>query len=528
MLDVRAAHLNGRFDRYCGMLAPIKSSATNDNAFAERRNPQSSFQSFYSTSPSNPPYGVVGTSHPASSCRDRFCSSCSPMIVLAKCIARCFLISGAAALAGCASYEHLPLDKESRLVARPSEVEGIGGKRITLATLDRLVVLNNPELRAARAKLGIGAAQVMQAGILPNPQAEVTHPFVIAGPGVIQNVRSILLLDTKREAAQNTASEIRATLLWQEWQTIGKARLLFVDIVLGERAKKLIVQSRKFLQERFDLTKTAISQGNATLATLSPDLVALGDIKKAYDDLERLQLSRTQQLNALLGLAPGAKLALVAPPDVPHIDPAIIRRQLVTLADRRPDLIALQYGYRSEDAKVREAILSQFPNLSVGVASVGTGSTMSTLTFGPRLTIELPIFDRNQGGIAFEEATREQLYREFSARISAATGEIGALLSEQGLLSRQLADLEPRLKEARTIVEKTETVFKQGALDERAYVDIEVARLAREREKVGLQQALLEGQVGLATLVGAGMPQIEIEPEVPPAGPLGIFREVVR
>jgi outer membrane protein TolC len=454
--------------------------------------------------------------------------SYSLVIVLAKCITRCFLVGGAAALAGCASYERLPLDKESRLVARASELEGVGGERITLAALDRLVVLNNPDLRAARAKLGVGAAQVLQAGILPNPPVAVSYPFFIAGPGITQDMKSILLLRTKGEAARNAASEISATLLWQEWQTLGKARLLFVDIVSGEQAEKLIVQTRKFLQERFKLTSTAISQGNATLATLSPDLVAVGDIQRTSDDLERLQLSRRHQLNALLGLTPGAKLALVAPADVARIDPAAILSQVSTLADRRPDLIALQYGYRSEDAKVRGAILSQFPNLSVGVNSVGTGNTGNTLTFGPQLTVDLPIFDRNQGGIAVEQATREQLYREFNARISAAAGEIGALLSEQALLSRQLADLEPRLKEARTIAEKTETVFKQGTFDERAYVDIEVAWLARELEKVGLRQALLEGQAGLATLAGTGMPQFGIEPEAPPADPLSVFREVAR
>ncbi|WP_298252124.1 TolC family protein [Bradyrhizobium sp.] len=429
-----------------------------------------------------------------------------------------------AALAGCASYEHLALDKESRLVAPASELEGFGGK-VTLAALDRLVVLYNPDLWAARAKLGVGAAQVIQAGILPNPQADVTYPFVIAGPGAIQNVKSILLLDTKREAAQNAASQIYATLLWQEWQTIGKARLLFVDIVSGERTNKLLEQSRRFLRERFDLTNTAINQGNATLATLSPDLVALSDIENVSDSLERLQLSRRHQLNALLGLAPTTKLALVAPLDVPHIDSTRLRGQLVSLPDRRPDLVALQYGYRSEDAKVREAILSQFPNLSVGVASVGTGNTISSLIFGPHVTMDIPIFDRNQGGVALEQATREQLYREFNARISAATGEIGALLSEQALLSRQLAQLEPRLKEARMIAEKATAAFTQRTLDERAYVDIEVAHLTREREKIGLQQAMLEGQVGLATLVGAGMPQIEIEPEVPRAGPFGGFPE---
>jgi outer membrane protein TolC len=454
------------------------------------------------------------------------------VIVLAKRVTLriilCVLFSAATALAGCASYERLPLNKESSLAPRASDLEGASGSRITFATLDRLVAINNPDLRAARARLGVAAAQVMQAGILPNPAVAVSYPFVIAGPGVIQNVKSILLLGTRREAAQKAASETSAALLWQEWLTIGKARLLAVDIISGERQKGLIAETRKFLQERFDLTSAAVKEGNATLATLSPDLAAVGDIQKAYDDLERLQLSRRHQLNALLGLVPGAELTLVAPAGVPSIDPPLIRRQLAALADRRPDLIALQYGYQSEDAKVREAILSQFPNLSVGINSTGTGETSATLTFGPQVTIDLPLFDRNQGAIAVEQATREQLYQEFNARLSAAAGEINALLSEQTLLSRQLAGVEPRLKEAHAIAQMADMAFKQGAFDERAYVEIEVALLAREQEKAGLQQAILEGQVGLATLTGAGMPQAAIAPEEPPADPFGIFREAAR
>ena len=451
------------------------------------------------------------------------------MSVLTKRIALLCAMAGAmAALAGCASYERVPLNKQVSLAAHTSDLEGANGKRVTLTTLDRLVVINNPDLRAARAKLGVAAAQVMQAGILPNPAVAISYPFVIAGPGVLQNVKSILLLGTKREGAQNAASEISATLLWQEWQMIGKARLLAVDIISGEREKRLIVQTRKFLEERFNLTDAAVKEGNATLATLSPDLAAVGDIQRAYDDLERLQLSRRHQLNALLGLVPGAELTLVAPTDVPSIDPAMIRRQLAALADRRPDLIALQYGYQSEDAKVREAILSQFPNLSVGVNSTGTGETATALTFGPQLTIDLPVFDRNQGAIAVEETTREQLYQEFNARLSTAVGEINALLSEQALLSRQLSGVEPRLKEARMIAQMAEMAFKQGTFDERAYVEIEVALLAREQEKAGLQQAILEGQVGLATLIGANMPRAAIEPEAPLANPLGTFREAAR
>lgn len=449
-------------------------------------------------------------------------------------VLRLLLLGSAASLAGCASYERLPLDRQSSLVAHSADLEGGSGRKVTLAALDRLVLANNPDLRAARAKLGVGAAQILVAGILPNPQLAASYPLLVSGPGttnaygfgLTQDLKSILLRKSKIEVAESSAQEINATLLWQEWQTIGKARLLFVDIVAGERSRGFLVRSRKILQDRFKLTNTAIGQGNATLATLSPDLVAVGDTQKVYDDLDRLQLTRRHQLNALLGLAPDARLDLVGSTTIPSYSAAAVRADLETLADRRPDLIALQYAYRSEDAKVRQAILGQFPNVQVGL--VGGSDTSGILSIGPQMTIDLPIFDRNQGAIAVEQATREQLNREFNARLSTATGEIGALLSEQALLSRQLALVEPRLKEARDIAERTETAFKAGTFDERAYVDIEVARLAREQEKIALQQALLDGQVGLATLVGAGFPVVEIEPEAPPYNPLGLLHQVSR
>jgi outer membrane protein TolC len=444
------------------------------------------------------------------------------------------LIGACATLAGCSSYRPEPLDRMPNLAARASDLVGEGGRPIALPDLDRLVLRNNPDLRAARAKLGVATAQVIEADLLPNPQIGLSYPFYLAGPNgsdafsvsVAQDLRSILLRPTRLEIVGAAAAAINASLLWQEWQTLGKARLLLVDIVSGERAEKALQRNRKFLQERFDLTSAAIKQGNAPLATLSPDLVAVGDIEKSYDVLERLQLSRRHQLNALLGLAPDAPLPLAGASETPHIDAQRIRRDLANLADRRPDLIALQYGYRSEDAKLRQAILLQFPNLAIGL--VGGRDSSSIYSFGPQASFELPVFNRNEGAIAMEQATREELNREFNARLTAAAGEIGALQSEQALLARQLADIEPRLKEAHLIAGKAEAAFKQGLFDERAYVDTQVAQLMREEEKIGVQQALLDGQVELATLIGAGMPQASIGPEPTPADVLGLFQETAR
>lgn len=437
-------------------------------------------------------------------------------------------------LGGCVGYERAPLARAPRLVPTAAVLTGGSTRVVDIATLDRLVLRNNPDLVAARARLGVGEAQILQAGVLPNPQFTGSYPFYIAGPGgsdgfglgLAQDIRSIILRPTKREVATNAAAAVHASLLWQEYQTIGKARLLYVDIVMGEQAAKNIARNRKLLKARFESTNASINQGNAPLSTLSPDLVASSDIAKAADDLDRVQLGRRHQLAALLGLAPDAPLKLAADLKVPSLAAPRVRHDLASIADQRPDLIALQYGYRSQDARLRQAVLSQFPNLVVSL--FGGRDTNAIYSVTPQASIELPIFDRNEGNIAIERATRIELQREFDARVTAATGEVGALLSEQALLQKQLAALEPRLREARLIADKTEAAFKEGNFDERAYVDIELAVLTQEQQKIGLRQALLEGQVALATLTGAGLPSVTIDAEPPPADPIGLLRAVSR
>lgn len=177
--------------------------------------------------------------------------------------------------------------------------------------------------------------------------------------------------------------------------------------------------------------------GNATLATVAPDIAAVQSARTQLADLQRLQLSRRHQLAALLGLAPDVPIPLVDRADLPRLDPDLIRRDLPDLPNRRPDLIALRLGYRAADAKVRAAILAQFPNLTFGVSGGSDNSNVRNV--GPSISLELPIFDRNQGNIAIERATRQQLQDQYTARLAAAEGAVGAALSEITLLERQIA-----------------------------------------------------------------------------------------
>ena len=171
--------------------------------------------------------------------------------------------------------------------------------------------------------------------------------------------------------------------------------------------------------------------------------------------------------------------------------------------------MALQLGYAAQDEKVRTAILQQFPNLTFGVT--GGSDNANVRNVGPQIQLELPIFDRAQGLVATERATRQQLHDEYSARLATATGQVGALLAEMQLTRQQFGAAQTDLRAVRQTARLAEAALQAGNLDERSALDLITARVTKELEIANLTQSLLEQQVAIDTLVGAGMPPMQAE-----------------
>ena len=433
-------------------------------------------------------------------------------------------------LAACQSYSSLPLDARPDLAKQLRDLDfGPAASTIdpayplTIGAISVLAVRNNPDLRAARAERGVAAAQVLQAGILPNPSLNASYALLLGGPGTVgaiaaslgQDVKSLVTLRAKRRTAVAAAESVDASLIWQEWQTIGKARLLVVDLVAGERQRRLLARTLTVLEQRLGRERQAVAQGNATLITLVPALAAVADLHKQTDDIDRQQQTRNQDLDVLLGLAPNVTLQLDERLDLPPIEPPAVEALLPTLADRRPDLIALQLGYRSQEEKLRTAILAQFPALVMG--ATGGRDTSDVRTLGPQITLDVPIFDRNQGNIAVEQATRQKLHDEFTSRIATAKAEVQSMLADQALIARQLKALRAEVQRLEADAAQGEAAYRAGNIDMRSYVDLVAAALAKEQELIAREQLSLEQQVAIATLIGAGMPTVAIpRPEASP------------
>src|SRR6185437_7954824 len=142
-------------------------------------------------------------------------------------------------LAGCSGVAPLELADHASLAPSLDALHHDGvtlSQPLGITQLAALAVQNNPDLIATRAQHGVAEAQVLQAGLLPNPQVTGAILPLVAGvgtttawnAGISEDVKALITLSANRRAARASADQIDAQILWQEWQTIGQVRLLAV------------------------------------------------------------------------------------------------------------------------------------------------------------------------------------------------------------------------------------------------------------------------------------------------------------
>src|SRR5580704_11564415 len=112
------------------------------------------------------------------------------------------ILASSLLLASCASYAPEPLagapdlrSGVSGLVA-PSDRFPLPERRthryglnrpLGIDEIDLIAAVNNPDLKAARSRIGVAHAQAFAAGILPNPQASADYGFLLGGPGTMNS-----------------------------------------------------------------------------------------------------------------------------------------------------------------------------------------------------------------------------------------------------------------------------------------------------------------------------------------------------
>jgi outer membrane protein TolC len=374
-----------------------------------------------------------------------------------------------------------------------------------------LAVANNPDLKLARDDLGIAQAQAYSAGLLPDPQVAISSDYPgqlglsrAFSYGLSMDVMAIVTRSANMHAANATVHKTDLGLLWQEWQVVAQARQLFVKARFQDAVLPLLSQQEELARTRYERTARASEAHNVTDDVVAGTLVSLQDARKQYADMQQAREQTRHDLNALLGLAPDVELPLVGSDAIAPLPDATIDAAVTALPERRPDLLALKAGYEAQEAKYRAAIINQFPSLSVGF--VRARDTSEIYTSGFQISLSLPIFNRNRGNIAIEQATRTRLADEYQTRLNAAVADVAHLRANSTLIARQLADDEASLPRLQQSAARAHDAYTSRGITLGQYTDAQSAALARTIDVATLSESLAEQRVGLQALLGSAIP----------------------
>jgi outer membrane protein TolC len=420
--------------------------------------------------------------------------------------------------AGCAIYHAKPLPATATLTRSPAlevpartlAIPGLGRQSFdpalgfTATNIVTLAVVDDPALAAARARAGVARAQLLEARLLPDPQLTGgwSRSSLRTGYEALlgEDLRALVTRGALEGAAAAHLQQVNLAILWQEWQVAERARQLYIEAEALARLKRVLARRRRLLGKLYREDVTSLERREVTVASVAADFAAWDAAESEWRSLELDSSRNRHQLDALLGLEPSVRLKLRATPAPRPMSAAQYRSALATIARRRPDLLALRAGYRSQEERLRAAILAQFPLVNAGIDKARSAEE-GVQTLGVHVSLTLPLFNRNRGAIAIERATRAALYRAYRARLDQSVGETDQVFEATRIMRGELAALERRVSEQRRLARAAAGELERGtaSLDDYARIDSEA--LALETQAIQLRAAMQQAQAALAILL---------------------------
>lgn len=438
---------------------------------------------------------------------------------------------GLAALAGCATYQPAPLPDLASLASPPAldaaalraAVEAFRHPLVPSVPLDLddgidpaeaavLAVLLDRSLAAERNTRQEADAARVTAELLPDPtlDAGLDAPYGSGSRGLEKAVHLALSIDLRQlltwrarvRAARADVTRVDLGVTWQEWQVAQQARLLAIRTGGLERQLE-ILRAELELEERTQRRiEDAVESGDATYEQLGVQRASVETIRRDLIALEQTAVATRSALRVLLGEPGGLPLRVTAPPSPAAAIPPPPAREAVVprCLAARLDLAALRAGYEAQDQRLRQAILEQLPNVTVGFSHQSDETSLSF--FGGLVSLGLPVFDRNQGGVALARATRARLRDEYEARATQVRSSVDDLLGLLGVFARRLPEVHAAIGPLAAIEQAEQAGAESGDVDWVAYQTVRIALLDQRLQDASLAQARAEALVGLDTACG--------------------------
>src|SRR5262249_20595205 len=142
-----------------------------------------------------------------------------------------------------------------------------------------IALYSNPALRAIRDRRGLAAAQVIQAGILPNPVVSYERDFVTGGStagtrdgytfSAGWEFTALIPFLPKQTAARKNFQSVDLDVAWQEWQIVVNARVAVYRIIALDSQVERAREATSGLEQSAEAMQKAVDAHEKTVLDLS-------------------------------------------------------------------------------------------------------------------------------------------------------------------------------------------------------------------------------------------------------------------
>lgn len=376
--------------------------------------------------------------------------------------------------------------------SRPSSAAVVAA-RLTVQAAVAEALARNPDLLAARAGVTMAGADLVIARQRANPVLGLgaDHLDLLgtgfndengAGPPEY-SARIDVLLERggKRARRIETAREGQAIAdadLLDATRTLTLAvQQTFVDLQLAQEDNGLARENAAALDEVVTLDEARVRSGDLAEVELLRGRIAALQAWQAVRAAELEVQSQRRQLARLMGRgASGAAFEIepFVPPAARHGPVDDLRARAL---QHRPDLGAMRRALARAQAETRLRIAQGRIDLTLGAeyrrqqGLAGRGNSLGLFA-----SVPLPLFDRNQGGVARArgeaqqvEARLRRLEQDVVAEVDLAAAQADAALAARTMVEGRMVE------EARAVRETTDYTYRRGEVTMMVFLDAQRA-----------------------------------------------------
>ncbi len=303
-----------------------------------------------------------------------------------------------------------------------AQVRALLKKPLTVNSAVQIALLNSRELLATFEDVGVSAADLREAGMWKNPSIDLSVRFPDRAPKVPNweeaaafDLLDLLMIPLRKRVAADHLAAAQLRVADEAVRLVAEVKRAMYEV----KADDAMIEHRRTVAEigsgALDLAQRQHAAGNIADLALAQQQATYNTARLELALAENAQREHREKLNRLLSLWGGDTAWKVAGglPPLPESDVALRGLESLAVAQRL-DLGAAQM----ELAGVVRALGLTKTYRYIGALSFGVDTEREpdrTNVTGPRLALELPLFNQGQARIAKGEAELRRTERKLES-----------------------------------------------------------------------------------------------------------------